>query len=79
MKRITCSDLGGPATCDVEITGQTPEEMGKHCQAHVMDELAKGDAAHQEAVAAMQGLSPEEQQAKMAEYMKVCEEALKAD
>ncbi len=79
MKTVTCSDLGGPATCEVAITGQTPEEMGKNCQEHVMEEISKGDDAHQEAVEAMQGMSPEEQQAKYAEYMKVCKDALKRD
>ena len=79
MKTVTCKDLGGPATCEVEIPGQTAEEMGKHCQEHVMEEIGKGDSAHQEAVEAMQNLSPEEQKEKFAEYMKVCEDALKAD
>lgn len=79
MKTVTCSDLGGPAACKVEIVGMTPEEMGQNCQAHVMAELQRGDIAHQEAVEAMKALTPVEQQAKMVEYMKLCEDALKAD
>lgn len=77
MKSVTCSELGGPETCEVEIKGNTPDEMGKNSQEHVMEEVAKGDDAHQEAVENMQSLSPEEQQDKYAEYMKVCEDAFK--
>ena len=79
MKKITCSDLGGPTTCEVEIKGNTPEEMGKNCQEHVMEEVEKGDPDHQEAVENMHGLSPEEQQEKFAEYMKICADAFKRD
>lgn len=79
MKKIICSDLGGPAECAVEITGTTPDEMGKNCQEHVMEEIAKGDSAHQEAVEVMQGLSPEEQQEKYAEYMQICTDAFVRD
>lgn len=79
MKKITCSDLGGPASCEVEIRGNTPDEVVKNCQEHVMEELGKGDDAHQAAVEDMQSLSPEDQQEKYAEYMKVCEDAFKRD
>lgn len=74
-----CSDLGGPASCAVEITGNTPEEMGKNCQEHVMEQVGNGDDAHQEVVENMQSMSPEEQQEKFAEYMKICEDAFKKD
>ncbi len=57
MKKITCSDLGGPSDCEVEIKGNTPEEMGKNCQEHVMEEVENGEDAHQEAVENIQGLS----------------------
>ena len=77
MKKITCSDLGGPTDCEVEIRGNTPEEVIKNCQEHVMEEVEKADGAHQEAVENMQGLSPEEQQEKFAEYMKICDDAFK--
>jgi len=79
MKKITCSDLGGPEECEVEIRGNTPDEVVKNCQEHVMDEVEKGDSNHQDAVENMQGLSPEEQQEKYEEYMKVCTEAFKRD
>lgn len=77
MKKVICSDLGGPAACEVEIKGNTPEEMVKNCQEHVMEEVENGDDAHQDAVENMQGLSPEEQQEKFAEYMQVCTDAFK--
>lgn len=79
MKQIFCKDLGGPESCEVEIKGNTPEEMGKNCQEHVMEEIGKGDSAHQEAVENMQNLSPEEQQEKFAAYMKICADAFKRD
>lgn len=76
MKKVTCSDLGGPASCTVEITGNTPEEMGKNCQEHVMEEIEKGDSEHQEAVENMQNMSPLEQKEKFSAYMKICEDLL---
>jgi len=35
MKKLTCRDLGG--ACDEEITGNSFEEMGNNCKAHVME------------------------------------------
>ena len=77
MKKIICSDLGGPAACEVEIKGNTPEEVVKNCQEHVMEEVGRADSAHQDAVENMQGLSPEEQQEKFTEYMQICTDAFK--
>ena len=73
MKEVTCSDLGGPATCDVVIVGVTAEEMGENCKKHVMEQVQAGDAEHQAAIHVMMGLPPEEQQKKFAEYLQVCE------
>lgn len=75
MRKLMCSDLGGPSECSVEITGASFEEMGNNCKAHVMEEISKGDDAHQAAVEDMQGASPEDQQAMFAEYQKKYEEA----
>jgi hypothetical protein len=61
----------------VEIKGNTPEEVIKNCQEHVMEEVEKGDSNHQDAVEDMQGLSPEEQQETYAEYTQVCVDAFK--
>jgi predicted small metal-binding protein len=77
MKKIICSDLGGPEECEVEIKGNTPEEVVKNCQEHVMEEVENGDSAHQDAVEDMQGMSPEEQQEKYTEYMQICSDAFK--
>jgi predicted small metal-binding protein len=43
MKTLTCRDLGGP--CDTAFTAGSFEEIGKKSREHVMDEMAKGDAA----------------------------------
>jgi len=77
MKKIICSDPGGPEECEVEIKGNTPEEVVKNCQEHVMEEVENGDSAHQDAVEDMQGMSPEEQQEKYTEYMQICSDAFK--
>lgn len=46
---MTCRQMGGP--CDAEITGNTPEEMMKNGEAHL---LSKDDEAHKKAVAMME-------------------------
>jgi predicted small metal-binding protein len=75
MKKIICSDLGGPESCAVEFKGDTPDDVVKNCQDHMMEEVDKGDSDHQDVVENMQGLSPEEQQEKYAEYMEICADA----
>lgn len=79
MKKILCSDLGGPETCEVEIRGNTPQEVVKNCQEHVLDEVEKGESTHQDAIENMQGLSPEERQEQIDEYVQVCANAFKRD
>ena len=79
MKKITCGDLGGPESCEVQFRGDTPDDVVKNCQDHMMEEVENGDSDHQDAVENMQGLSPEEQQEKYAEYMEVCADAFKRD
>ena len=68
MKKLTCMDLGGP--CGEEITGNSFEEMGNNCRAHVEEQMKNGDEAHQTAVSKMMNATPEEQKAMMAEYEK---------
>jgi len=68
MKKLTCRDLGG--ACDEEIAGNSFEEMGNNCKAHVMEKLNSGDEAHREAVEKMKNASPEDQRAMFAEYEK---------
>ncbi len=66
MKKLACKDLGGP--CDQEITGDSFEEIGKNSHAHVMEQINRGDEAHQAAAEKMREASPEEQKAMMAEF-----------
>ncbi len=61
MKKATCRHLRG--ACDIEIFGETPEEMGANCRQHVMEMMHAGDAEHKAAVDAMMQLSKEEQEA----------------
>lgn len=75
MKTLKCSDLGGPSACDVEVSGETFEEVGNNCKAHVMEMVQKGDEAHQKAIERMMGLSPEAQQAEFASYKQKFDEA----
>jgi len=75
MKTLQCKDLGGPETCEAEITGNSFEEMGNNCKAHVMEQIQLGDEAHQKEVEKMQKASPEEQKAMFAEYEKRYNEA----
>ena len=60
MKNSTCRDMWG--ACDLEIQGETADEMGENCKAHVMEMIQAGDEDHQAAIASMMALSPEEQQ-----------------
>ena len=77
MKRLACKDLGGP--CDFEITGDSFEEIGKKCSAHVMEQINAGDEAHKAAADRMRNDSPEEQEAMMAGFRKKFEDAPDTD
>ena len=35
MKKIACAQMGGPATCNYMVTGETPEEMVQNGMKHV--------------------------------------------
>ena len=73
MKNIKCSDLKG--ACDVEISGETPDEMAQNSMQHVMDLLKNGDTSHNAAMEAMKGYSEEDMQAWMVEFHKKFEDA----
>ena len=73
MKKLTCRDLGGP--CDVELTGDSFQEIGKKSYSHVMEQIKSGDEAHEAAAGKMRNASPEEQKSMMAEYEKRFNEA----
>lgn len=68
MKKTCCRDLRG--ACDVEILGETPEEMGENCKRHVMEMMQRGDKDHLAAVESMRLLSKEEQEKWHAEFKK---------
>ncbi len=59
MKKTTCKNLRG--ACDIEIQGDTPEEMGENCKEHVMEMVQSGDKDHMAAIEKMQKLSGQEQ------------------
>ena len=73
MKKLICRDFGGP--CDVELTGDSFQEMGKKSYEHVMEEIKSGDKAHKESATKMKNSSADEQKAMMAEYEKRFNEA----
>jgi hypothetical protein len=68
VKKLTCRDLGGP--CDAAITGESFDEMGSNCHAHVMERIHAGDEAHRAAADRMRNASPEEQETMMAAFGK---------
>ena len=61
MKQITCAQMGGPATCTVVFTGNTPEEMVKKAMDHVMQ-------AHPDLAAQIKAMTPEETAKWMADF-----------
>jgi len=44
MKSMTCKQLGGP--CDLELKGQTADELINAQDAHLKALVAEGDEAH---------------------------------
>lgn len=53
MKTMTCRELGG--ACDLELRGETADEVIVQQDQHLKDVVAAGDAAHAEALKQMQG------------------------
>ena len=53
MKTMTCRQLGGP--CDLELGGNTADEVIKAQDKHLKEAVAGGDTAHEEAHNAMKG------------------------
>ncbi len=74
MKKLTCRDLGGP--CDMELIGDSFQEVGKKSYDHVMEQIKSGDEAHATAATKMRNASPEEQMSMMTEYEKRYNDAL---
>lgn len=53
MKTMTCRDLGGP--CDLELSGETADEVINGQDQHLKDAVKGGDTAHEAAHKEMKG------------------------
>jgi hypothetical protein len=53
MKTMTCKQLGGP--CEVQIHGDTADEVVKAQDRHLQEMVAGGDVAHESALKDMKG------------------------
>jgi hypothetical protein len=53
MKTMTCKQLGGP--CDLQLHGNTADEIIKAEDKHLKEIVADGDESHKIALAAMKG------------------------
>lgn len=53
MKTMTCKQLGGP--CDLQLHGDTADDVINQQDQHLKDAVAGGDDTHREALAAMKG------------------------
>jgi predicted small metal-binding protein len=53
MKTMTCRDLGGP--CDLELRGETADDVIKAQDRHLREAVRGGDADHEPAHEAMKG------------------------
>jgi predicted small metal-binding protein len=53
MKTMTCKQLGG--ACDLELRGETADEVIKAQDKHLKETVAAGDTAHGPALADMKG------------------------
>lgn len=53
MKTMTCKQLGGP--CDLELRGETADDVIQAQDRHLGEAVAAGDATHTEAQAEMKG------------------------
>ena len=50
---MTCQQLGGP--CDLELRGETADDVIKAQDRHLEDSVKAGDTLHEEAHEAMKG------------------------
>jgi predicted small metal-binding protein len=53
MKTMTCQQLGGP--CDLELRGDTADEVIKAQDKHLREAVEAGDSAHEPALKDMKG------------------------
>ena len=59
MKKATYRQMRG--ACEMAFTGNTAEQMGEKCKAHVKELGQTGDADHKDAIDAMMRFIQEEQ------------------
>ena len=53
MKTMTCRQLGGP--CDLELSGETADQVIKAQDCHLREAVRAGDTAHESAHEEMKG------------------------
>lgn len=53
MKTMTCKQLGG--ACDLQLRGDTADEVIKAQDKHLREAVAAGDTAHEQALDEMKG------------------------
>lgn len=53
MKTMTCRQLGGP--CDLELRGESADDVIQQQDQHLKDAVAQGDTAHEPALKDMKG------------------------
>jgi predicted small metal-binding protein len=53
MKTMTCKQLGGP--CELQLHGNTADEVIKAQDKHLKETVAEGDETHSSALGAMKG------------------------
>ncbi len=53
MKTMTCRQLGG--ACDLELRGETADDVIQAQDKHLKEVVAAGDESHEPALAAMKG------------------------
>jgi hypothetical protein len=53
MKTMTCKQLGGP--CDVQLRGETADEVIQAQDKHLNEVVAEGDDTHSKALGEMKG------------------------
>jgi hypothetical protein len=53
MKTMTCKQLGGP--CDLQLHGNTADEIIKAQDSHLNETVTRGDETHENALKEMKG------------------------
>ena len=75
MKTMTCAQLGGPATCDHNLHGNTFEEISEESKKHGMEMFQKQEPLHMEVMKKMMEMGKNADEATKKSWM---EERIKA-